>query len=142
MNTDDRKALLLTRIAAERVQLGRDLQHLRSASMPSRWLPGALRQWAFGAWRPPGRNTGGATFGAGSFGPTASHLTDLILQAMGLVRRHRATLSLAGSALAWLGRRKRWGGLLLLAGAGAAAAAWWATAPHAVRPGERDDRTG
>ncbi len=141
MTPNDRKELLLTRIAIERVQLGHDLQQIRGAAMPSRWLPGALRQWAFGGWR-PATGAGSASSGTGSggpgFTPTAANLTALILQVMALARRHRASLSLAGTALTWLGRRKRWGGWLLLAGLGAAGAAWWTRARTSGAP----DATG
>lgn len=130
MTPHDRKELLLTRIAIERAQLGHDLQQIRGAAMPSRWLPGALRQWAFGNARSaPATGGGSARPSAGpGFTPTAAHLTALILQVMALARRHRASLSLAGTVLTWLGRRKRWGGWLLLAGLGAAGAAWWTQA--------------
>ena len=112
-----RRQLLLTRIAAERSELRRDVERLRQATT----LPHLLRS-ALGLR--PGSGWFGAAPGAGAQGRA-----DWIGTAFAWLRRYRLASSvlgaLFGGAAPLLRKRGRWRRLMLLAAAGGAAYWVW-----------------
>ena len=122
MNAEERhgrKQVLMTRIAFERNELGRELTHVRHAIEP-RQLLRALIGDSFGG------TIGRMLFGSGSHaGSTASG--DLLGQALAWLRRYRVAAALIGSIAPMLRGGGRWRRVLRVAAiAGVAGLSWLA----------------
>lgn len=116
MNAEERharKQVLLTRIAFERNELGRELTHVRHAIEPRQLLRALIGDSLGGA-------IGRKLFGVGT-GTSSTAPGDLLGQALGWLRRYRVAAAVLGSVAPML-RGGRWRRVLRL---GAVAGAAW-----------------